>query len=161
VFLGEARFVGPKLLRVGDDELRADQFVFAAGSRPLIPDIAGLSEVPYVTSDTVMRIDKPPKSMLVLGGGYIAAEMSHIFGSLGTKVTIVARGPHLLDQHDAGVRGAFHRRVRRAFRSASELGDRKGVRNAQGHPCRNCDPIRCQNDRGRSVAGGDRPDAEQ
>src|SRR5258708_1503615 len=57
VFLGEARFAGPKLLRVGDDELRADKFVLATGSRPHIPPIAGLSEVPYVTSDTVMRLE--------------------------------------------------------------------------------------------------------
>ena len=107
VFLGEARFTGPKLLRVGDDELRADQFVLATGSRPRVPDIAGLSEVPYLTSDTVMRLGKLPRSMLVLGGGYIAAEMSHIFGSLGAEVTIVARGPQLLSQHDADVRARF------------------------------------------------------
>ncbi len=107
VFLGEARFAGPKLLRVGDDELRADKFVLATGSRPHIPPIAGLSEVPYVTSDTVMRLDKLPKSMVVLGGGYIAAEMSHIFGSLGTKVTIVARGAQMLSQHDTDVRMQF------------------------------------------------------
>jgi mycothione reductase len=107
VFLGEARFAGPKLLRVGDDELRADKFVLATGSRPHIPAIAGLSEVPYVTSDTVMRLDKLPKSMVVLGGGYIAAEMSHIFGSLGTKVTIVARGAQMLSQHDTDVRTQF------------------------------------------------------
>ena len=107
VFLGEARFAGPKLLRVGDDELRAEQFVLAAGSRPSVPDIAGLSEVPYLTSDTVMRLEALPKSMVVLGGGYIAAEMSHIFGSLGTKVTIVARGPQMLSRHDADVRARF------------------------------------------------------
>jgi mycothione reductase len=107
VFLGQARFAGPKLMRVGDDELRADQFVLAAGSRPSVPDIAGLSEVPYFTSDNVMRLEELPKSMVVLGGGYIAAEMSHVFGSLGTEVTIVARGPQMLSRHDADVRAQF------------------------------------------------------
>jgi mycothione reductase len=107
VFLGEGRFAGPKILRVGDDELRADRFVLAVGSRPRVPQVAGLAEVPYLTSDTVMRLGKLPKSMLVLGGGYIAAEMSHIFGSLGTKVTIVARGEHMLSQHDFDVRARF------------------------------------------------------
>jgi mycothione reductase len=106
VFLGEASFCGPKALRVGGDELRADRFVLA-GSRPHIPQIAGLAKIPYLTSDNVMRRDKLPKSMLVLGGGYIAAEMSHIFGSLGTEVTIVARGQQMLSQHDADIRARF------------------------------------------------------
>jgi mycothione reductase len=115
VFIGEARFAGPKLLRVGDDELRADQFVLAAGSRPRVPAISGLSEVPYVTSDTVMRLEKLPESMVVLGGGYIAAEMSHVFGSLGTEITIVARGAQMLSQHDADVRAQFTSAYARRF----------------------------------------------
>jgi mycothione reductase len=107
VFLGEARFTGPKVLRVGGDEIRADRFVLAAGSRPRIPPVDGLAGVPYLTSDTVMRLDALPRSMIVLGGGYVAAEMSHIFGSLGAQVTIVARGGHLLSRHDADIRARF------------------------------------------------------
>src|SRR5712691_6386931 len=56
VFGGEARFVAPKALRVGSDEMRADRFVLATGSRPAIPPIDGLAGVPYLTSDTVMRL---------------------------------------------------------------------------------------------------------
>jgi mycothione reductase len=107
VFLGEARFTGPTMLHVGGEEIRGDRFVLAAGSRPAIPAIDGLAGVPYLTSDTVMRLDALPKSMVVLGGGYIAAEMSHIFGSLGAEVTIVARGGHLLSRHDADIRDRF------------------------------------------------------
>src|SRR5258708_21791732 len=107
VISGEARFAGPKQIKVGDDEISADRFVLATGSRPLVPDVPGLAAVRYFTSDTVMRLDALPKSMVVLGGGYIAAEMSHIFGALGTKVTIIARGKHLLSQHDVDVRTRF------------------------------------------------------
>lgn len=96
VYLGEARFVAPKALRVGEEEIRGERFVLAVRSRPHIPPIDGLAGVPYLTSDTVMRLDRLPKSMVVLGGGYVAAEMSHIFGSLGTGVTIVTRGDHML-----------------------------------------------------------------
>jgi mycothione reductase len=115
VFLGEARFVAPKRLRVGEDEIRGERFVLAAGSRPAIPAVDGLAGVPYLTSDTVMRLDRLPKSMVVLGGGYIAAEMSHIFGSLGTRVTIVARGEHLLARHDADIRARFTECYRERF----------------------------------------------
>lgn len=134
VFLGEARFVAPKVLKVGDDELRADRFVLAAGSRPRIPRIDGLAEVPYLTSDTVMRQDRLPKSMIVLGGGYIAAEMGHIFGSLGTRVTIVARGEHLLSRHDTDIRARFTELYRERFdlrlnaRTERVAETRKGVR---------------------------------
>jgi mycothione reductase len=115
VFIGEARFLAPKVLRVGQQELRGERFVLAAGSRPLAPDIPGLAEIPYLTSDTIMRLDALPQSMAVLGGGYIAAEMSHIFGSLGTAMTIVERGDHLLSRHDADIRARFTERYRERF----------------------------------------------
>jgi mycothione reductase len=115
VFLSEARFVGPKVLRVGEDEFRSERFVLAVGSRPAIPPVDGLASVPYLTSDTVMRLERLPKSMVVLGGGYIAAEMSHVFGSLGTRVTIVARGEHLLSGHDAAIRSRFTELYRQRF----------------------------------------------
>jgi mycothione reductase len=115
VFLGEARFAAPKVLQVGDDEIRAERLVLAAGSRPRIPPVDGLDGVPYLTSDTVMRLDRLPKSMIVLGGGYIAAEMSHIFGSLGTRVTIVTRGEHLLSRHDTDIRARFTELYRERF----------------------------------------------
>ena len=115
VFLGEARFVAPKVLRVGENDLSGERFVLATGSRPAIPSIDGLATVPYVTSDTVMRLGRLPKTMVVLGGGYIAAEMSHIFGSLGTRVTIVSRGKYLLSNHDADIRARFTELYRERF----------------------------------------------
>jgi mycothione reductase len=115
VYTGQAQFMGPKILRVGDEELRADRIVLAAGSRPKIPPIPGLAEVPYRTSDDIMHVEKLPSSMAVIGGGYIAAEMSHILGSLGTAVTIIERGEQLLSRHDADIRAAFTERYRERF----------------------------------------------
>jgi mycothione reductase len=115
VFTGQASFVAPKIMRVGDIELRADRFVLAAGSRPRIPEIPGLAEVPYRTSDDIMHLETLPKSMTVLGGGFIAAEMSHVFGSLGTAVTIVERGDHLLSRHDVDIQAAFTEHYRTRF----------------------------------------------
>ena len=107
VFTADGRFVAPKVMMAGDDELHSERFVLAAGSRPHIPPIPGLADVPFLTSDTVMRLDSLPESMAVLGGGYIAAEMSHVFGSLGTAVTIIERGGHLLSRQDADIRARF------------------------------------------------------
>jgi len=115
VFIGEARFVSQKVLQVGADQIRAERFVLATGSRPRIPAIDGLADTPYLTSDTAMRLDKLPRSMIVLGGGFIAAEMSHIFGSLGTRVTIATRGQFLLSQHDTDVSTSFTELYRERF----------------------------------------------
>ena len=115
MFPGEARFVAPKILRVGEDELSADRFVLATGSRPRVPPVPGLSEVSYLTSDTVMRLDTLPRSMAVIGGGFIAAEMSHIFGSLGTAVTIIERSENLLSRHDIDIRARFTEHYRERF----------------------------------------------
>ena len=115
VYLGEGSFIAPKTLRIGDDELYGKQFVLSSGSRPYVPPIPGISEVPYHTSDTIMRLDSLPKSMAILGGGFIAAETSHIFGSLGTSVTIIARGEYLLPKHDTDIRKRFNELYHQRF----------------------------------------------
>src|SRR5260370_38353287 len=106
--LGEARFVAPKVLKAGDDEIGAERFVLATGSRPRIPRIGGLGGGPFVTSDTVMQLDRRPESMIVLGGGDIAAGMSHIFGSPGSRVTIVAPPRDPPSRPAAHIRPRFH-----------------------------------------------------
>ena len=100
VFLESARFLAPRLLQVGAEQLTADRIVVAVGSRPYVPPIPGLDTIDYQTSDTIMRIDAIPASLLVIGGGYIAAELGHVFGAFGSEVTIVQRGPRLLMMED-------------------------------------------------------------
>ncbi|MFG2957457.1 mycothione reductase [Streptomyces sp. NPDC048291] len=107
VFTEAARFVAPKVLEVGAERITAETFVVAVGARPVVPDIPGLDTVPFHTSDTIMRIDELPASMLVLGGGFIAAEFGHVFTSFGVDVTIVQRGPRLLMAEDEQVSRRF------------------------------------------------------
>lgn len=107
VFAEDARFVGPKQLQVGDAVITADTIVLAAGARPRIPDIPGLSEVPFHTSATVMRVPKPPKRLAILGGGFIACEMGHVFQAAGSDVTIINRSEKLLRTHDDEVSERF------------------------------------------------------
>src|SRR5207244_8662701 len=66
VYDGQARFTGPKELRVGEDTLRAGHIVLATGSRPAIPDVPGLADVPCLTSEHVMRLPELPDSLGVL-----------------------------------------------------------------------------------------------
>ncbi|MGI5142282.1 MULTISPECIES: mycothione reductase [unclassified Streptomyces] len=107
VYTEEGRFVAPKVLEVGNERITADTFVISVGSRPVVPDIPGLDSVAYHTSDTIMRIDEVPASLAVIGGGFIAAEFSHVFGAFGSDVTIVQRGPRLLTGEDEQISARF------------------------------------------------------
>lgn len=133
VYQTPARFVEPKVLAVDGDRLAAEQLVVAAGSRPVVPPIPGLAEVPFHTSDTIMRVDAVPRSLLVIGGGFIAAEMGHVFGAFGAEVTIVQRGPRMLMAEDEDVSARFTELAGQRFRVLldaevrSVAPDRRGV----------------------------------
>ncbi|HEX4248448.1 MAG TPA: mycothione reductase [Pseudonocardia sp.] len=105
LYSGHAEFSAPKQLVVTfpdgrREELTADRFVLAAGSRPIIPPAIAESGAPYCTSETVLRMDELPARMVIVGGGYISAEFAHVFSALGVDVTIVTRGPALLRHLD-------------------------------------------------------------
>lgn len=112
VFLGDARFTGDHELSVEMPDastavLRSPRFVLAAGARPLVPDIPGLAGTPFHTSDTIMRIEEPPEHLIVLGGGFIAAELGHVIAALGSRVTVVHRGDAMLRHEDIEVSQRF------------------------------------------------------
>ena len=116
VFSGSGRFRAPGELQVGDDVVHAGQFVIAAGGRPHVPEIRGLDSVPYMTSDQALRLPAQPKSLLIVGGGFIAAELAHFFGALGTDVTLVVRAARLLRHEDDEVSERFTSIFSRRFR---------------------------------------------
>ena len=107
VFNGDARFTGHKVLEVNGHRITGDHIVLAAGARPFIPPIPGLDSVAYHTSDTIMRLESLPERMVILGGGYIAAELGHVFDAMGVSVTIVNRSERLLRAEDEDVSAAF------------------------------------------------------
>ena len=116
LFEEHARFTDVRTLDTGTGEtITADQVVIAAGSRPVIPDIEGLDTVGYHTSDTVMRLDELPERLLILGGGYVAAEFAHVFGSFGTRVTVVNRSGAMLRASDDEISQRFTEIARRQW----------------------------------------------
>ena len=107
VFKGRGRFVGPKQVAVGDDVLEGTQVLVAAGGRPMVPDIEGLDGVHFHTSDDIMRINELPKHLIILGGGFIANELAHVFGSFGSRITIIHRGDVMLRAQDELIASRF------------------------------------------------------
>lgn len=88
-------------------EVTAQRIVLAAGARPRIPDIDGLAHTPYDTSDSIMRIEAIPEHLIILGGGFIAAEMGHVFAALGSRVSVVHRGSRLLRHLEVDISTRF------------------------------------------------------
>ncbi|GAA1901118.1 mycothione reductase [Lapillicoccus jejuensis] len=120
VYDREARFVGPMRLDTGTGvEITADRWVVAAGGRPRLLDVPGLDAVDPArgvhTSDTIMRVDELPLRTAVVGGGYVAAELSHVLQSLGSDVTWVHRGETLLGHLDREIARAFTDLARERF----------------------------------------------
>jgi mycothione reductase len=81
--------------------------VVATGATPNIPPISGLERTGYHTSDTIMRVREVPPRLIIIGGGYIATEMAHVFEAMGSEVTMLVRGPRLLREEDEEVSMRF------------------------------------------------------
>jgi dihydrolipoamide dehydrogenase len=120
LYEGEGRFVDERTVEIvsGTDEgsrIRADTVLIAAGTRPGIPNVEGIKEVDYLTSTDALQLETPPDHLVIIGGGYIAAELGHFFGTFGSEVTIVGRRPTLLPEADQEVAEAFTERYDERF----------------------------------------------
>ena len=98
VFEGAARFTGPNEVTVNGQVLSAPRFLIATGSSPTVPEVPGLRDTPYLTSDLLtshedIELTALPASLIILGGGYIALELGQMFARFGTR-------------HDSGTRRA-------------------------------------------------------
>ncbi|MDX3656186.1 mycothione reductase [Streptomyces sp. ID05-26A] len=108
VYEGTAHFIDAHTIDTGTGEqITADRVVIAAGSRPTIPAIADLDTTGFHTSDTIMRLDELPESLIIVGSGFIASEFAHVFSSFGVKVTMIARSNLLLRHEDLEIAERF------------------------------------------------------
>jgi mercuric reductase len=98
---GHAELVDAHAVEVNGKRLAGGAILIATGSRPVLPEINGLAEVPYLTSDLLtsgeeVELEELPESLLIVGAGYIALELGQMFRRLGSAVTILERSPELL-----------------------------------------------------------------
>ncbi len=89
VIFGTPQFLNNEQLNVEGRTLSARRFVIATGSRPLVPPIEGMNQVPYLTNETLFSLEELPDSMIVLGGGPIGIEIAAALNRLGVQVTVV------------------------------------------------------------------------
>ena len=91
----EARFTSPRTMHAGETEIRPRRFVIATGSHPAIPAIPGLTDIPYLTNETIFANRERPDHLIVVGGGPIGIEMAQAHRRLGARVTVLDVGPVL------------------------------------------------------------------
>lgn len=103
----EAKFVDDKVVEVDGEKITADLIFVAAGTRPLVPPIDGLDEVDYLTSKEALKLEELPEELVIIGGGYISAELAHFYRQMGSKVTIIERGDKLAKREDREISDRF------------------------------------------------------
>lgn len=110
VIAAEGRFTGPDRVEAGGIEVRTRRFVIATGSKPFVPPLPGLSEVPYFTSDTIFANSDLPEHLLVLGGGPMGLELAQAHRRLGARVSVLEAGA-VLGAEDPELVGILRRRL--------------------------------------------------
>jgi pyruvate/2-oxoglutarate dehydrogenase complex dihydrolipoamide dehydrogenase (E3) component len=110
VINAEGRFTDPRTLVAAGATIKARRFVLATGSRPALPPVPGLSDVPYFTNETVFELTRRPERLVVIGGGPIGVELAQAHRRLGAEVSIVEAG-RLLPREDVELAGVIERRL--------------------------------------------------
>jgi pyruvate/2-oxoglutarate dehydrogenase complex dihydrolipoamide dehydrogenase (E3) component len=135
LYRGHARFTSAHELRVGEDVLESEKIFIDTGGRPMIPQIEGLSDVPYLTNETAMQLTTVPRHLAILGGGYIGLEFGQMFRRFGSEVTIIHSGAQIVGREDPeiaaelqkaleaeGIVFQLNARTKRVARSARQSG---------------------------------------
>ena len=108
-FKGKGTFVDKYVIQVNKERITGKKILIATGARPIIPPIDGIKETPFITSTEALRQTNLPKSMIIIGGGYISAELGYFYAAMGCKITIIQRAPLLLPREDHEVASLFTR----------------------------------------------------
>ncbi len=101
VYEGHARFEGPRQVRVGNDVLEADRIFINVGGRAYVP--SGFEDVPVLTNSGMVDVDFLPEHLVIVGGSYIGLEFGQMYRRFGSRVTIVEKGPRLIQREDEDV----------------------------------------------------------
>ena len=103
VIVGEARFVAPRTVQVGERRLAATRVFLNLGGRAQRPDLKGIDDVPTLDNVSIMELDTVPEHLVIVGGSYIGLEFAQMMRRFGAEVTVVERSPHLVPREDDDV----------------------------------------------------------
>ncbi len=112
-FNEQGEFVSDYTMRVGNEEIRAEMVFIVSGAKVGIPRFKGIETVSYLTSDTVLQLEAQPKSIIIIGAGYVGSEYAHFFSGIGTKTTLVQRNQRLVSDEEPEISELLKRELAR------------------------------------------------
>lgn len=113
IHYGRGHFISPHEIATETDTFTAANILIATGGKARTVPIPGLETIKYLTYSNALQLPCYPKSLIILGGGVIALEMGQMFARLGTRVTILERGPKLLAEFDPRLTEQFRAMLER------------------------------------------------
>ncbi|MFW6157368.1 MAG: FAD-dependent oxidoreductase, partial [Balneolaceae bacterium] len=136
VKFGRASFRNPHTIAIAGDDSNllasSRYFIIATGSRPVVPPIPGIDDVPHLTNRTLFELEKQPASLAIIGGGPIGIEMGQAFQRLGTEVTVIDMLPGILNNDDEELSGMLLNRLKKEGVSFKLSASVKKITQAQG-----------------------------
>jgi dihydrolipoamide dehydrogenase len=108
---GEGHFIDDHTLEVNGQQVRGQKIFIASGSRPSVPSIRGLDTVDYLTNESLIFLEERPESIIIIGGGYVAAEYGHFFSRMGTRVTILEMADRMVLSEDIEIAQALQKEL--------------------------------------------------
>jgi pyruvate/2-oxoglutarate dehydrogenase complex dihydrolipoamide dehydrogenase (E3) component len=106
VYQGHARLESAREVRVGDELLAAERIFINTGGRAFVPDMPGIDRVRFLTNTTMVALDRLPRHLVVVGGSYVGLEFAQMYRRFGSEVTVVEKGPRLIQHEDEDVSAA-------------------------------------------------------
>ncbi|WP_159718897.1 FAD-containing oxidoreductase [Geminicoccus flavidas] len=103
---GHARFHSPTEVQVGSERLASQRIFINVGGRALVPDLPGIDRISYLTNTTILELDRVPRHLVIVGGSYIGLEFAQMYRRFGSEVTVVEKGPRLVQREDPDVSAA-------------------------------------------------------
>lgn len=110
-FKETGEFTSDYTMQVGEHTISAKMIFIVSGARPRISQVKGIENVDYLTSDTVLELETPPRSIIIIGGGYIGVEYGHFFSGIGTKTTIIQRPSRILPAEEPEISDLLKREM--------------------------------------------------
>ena len=103
VIEGHARFDSPRSVEIGGERLEAEWIFVNVGGRAMVPPIAGLDKVDFLTNSSLMEVDFLPTHLVIVGGSYIGLEFAQIYRRFGSRVTVIEKFPQIIGREDGEV----------------------------------------------------------
>lgn len=109
LYRGQARFVGPHQVQIGEQLVEGDRIFINAGARPRVPAVPGLETVDYLTNESLLNLTALPEHLVVLGGSYVGLEFGQMFVRFGSRVTVIQSAAQIVPREDPEVAAELQR----------------------------------------------------